>query len=52
MASEKNRSTDHAITDFVDKITKAIDQGKYSVDIFLDFSKAFGKILAQLITRF
>ena len=37
----QNRSTEHAIIDFVDKITTAIDQGKFSVGIFLDLSKAF-----------
>ena len=37
----QNRSTEHAIIDFVDKITAAIDQGKFSVGIFLDLSKAF-----------
>ena len=39
----KNRSTELAILDFVDKITKAIDQGTYTVGIFLDLSKAFDK---------
>jgi hypothetical protein len=36
----KNRSTEHALIDFTDKITKAIDEGKYSIGIFLDLSKA------------
>ena len=40
----QNRSTEHAIINFVDKITTAIDQGKFSVGIFLDLSKAFDTI--------
>jgi hypothetical protein len=35
----QNRSTELAITERVDKITKAIDRGEYTVGIFLDLSK-------------
>ena len=44
MDSEKNRSTKLAIIELVDKITEAIDQGKYTLGIFLDLSKAFDAI--------
>jgi retron-type reverse transcriptase len=47
----KNRSTEHAIIDFVDKITKAIDKGKYSVGIFLDLSKAFDIINHRILIK-
>jgi retron-type reverse transcriptase len=47
----KNRSTEHAIIDFVDKITKAIDKGKYSVGIFLDLSKAFDTINHRILIK-
>ena len=47
----KNRSTEHAIIDFVDKITKSIDQGKFSVGIFLDLSKAFHTINHKILIR-
>jgi sarcosine oxidase/L-pipecolate oxidase len=47
----KNRSTEHAIIDFVDKITTAIDQGKFSVGIFLDLSKAFDTINHKIQIR-
>ena len=40
----KNRSTEHAIIELVDNITRAIDEGKYTVGIFLDLSKAFDTI--------
>jgi hypothetical protein len=36
----KNRSTEHAILELTDKISKAIDEGKYTLGIFLDLSKA------------
>jgi retron-type reverse transcriptase len=35
----QNRSTELAITERVDKITKAIDRGEYTVGTFLDLSK-------------
>jgi hypothetical protein len=35
MDSEKNRSTELAIIELVNKITKEIDHGKYTIGIFL-----------------
>ena len=40
----KNRSTELAIIELVNKITKEIDHGKYTIGIFLDLSKAFDTI--------
>ena len=40
----KNLSTSLALLDLVDKITSAIDEKKYTVGIFLDFSKAFDTV--------
>ena len=40
----KNRSTELAIIELVEKITKGIDGGKYTMGIFLDLSKAFDTI--------
>ena len=31
----------YAIIEMVDKITKAVDEGKYTIGVFLDLSKAF-----------
>jgi hypothetical protein len=36
----KNRSTEYAILELTDKISKTIVEVKYTVDIFLDLSKA------------
>ena len=47
LASEK--STDHAIIELTDKSTKAIDEGKYTIGIFLDLSKAFDTINHQIL---
>ena len=39
-AFKKNRSTELAVIELVDKIAKAIDKGEYTIGIFLDLSKA------------
>jgi hypothetical protein len=44
----ENRSTELAISELTNKITKAIDQGKYTIGIFLDCPKP----LILSITRF
>jgi hypothetical protein len=43
----RNRSAELAVLDFVDEIiiyTKAIEEGKFTVGIFVDLSKAFDTI--------
>ena len=46
-----NRSTKQPLIDFIDKITKAIDEGRYSIGIFLDLSKAFDTIDHKILLR-
>ena len=45
----KNHSTDHAIIELTDNITKAMDEGKYTIGIFLDLSKAFDTVNHQIL---
>ena len=47
----KNRSTEHALIELIDGITKAIDQGKYTIGIFLDLSKAFDTINHKILIK-
>ena len=47
--SRKNHSTDHAIIELTDNITKAMDEGKYTIGIFLDLSKAFDTVNHQIL---
>ena len=46
----KNRSTELAIIELVDKIAKGIDQGKYTLG-FLDLSKAFDTINHKILIK-
>ena len=52
----KNRSTELAIIELTDRITKAIDKGEYTLGIFLDLSKAFDtnnhKIIVQKLEHY
>ena len=47
----KNRSTELAVIELVDKITKAIDKGEYTISIFLDLSKAFDTITHKILIK-
>ena len=37
----KHHSTSHAIITLVERVTKALDTGKYIVGVFLDLKKVF-----------
>ncbi len=46
-----DRSCASNLVEFMDKVTKAVDEGK-SVDIFyLDFTKAFDKVPRQRLVK-
>jgi hypothetical protein len=45
----KQRSTAMALSILIDKISESIDDGKYSIGIFLDFSKAFDTVDHEIL---
>ena len=47
----ENRSTELAISELTNKITKAIDQGGYTIGIFLDLSKAYDTINHKILIQ-
>jgi hypothetical protein len=47
----ENRSTEHAVIELVDKVSKAIDKGEYTIGIFLDLSKAFDTINHKILIQ-
>ena len=40
----KNHSPSHAIITLVERVSKALDTGKYVVGVFLDLKKAFDTV--------
>ena len=40
-----------AIIELIDKITKGIDEGKYTLGVFLDLSKAFDTLDHRILTK-
>ena len=47
----RNRSTEHAILELTDKISKAMDEGKYTMGIFLDLSQAFDTVNFEILFK-
>ena len=45
----KNHSTSHAIITLVERVSKALDTGKYVVGVFLDLKKAFDTVEHKII---
>ena len=47
----ENRSTELAIIELTNKLTKAIDNGDFTIGIFLDLSKAFDTINHRILIK-
>ena len=49
----QNRSTERAIIELtpINRLTKAIDNGEFTIGIFLDLSKAFYTINYKILTQ-
>jgi hypothetical protein len=45
------KSTEHAVIELVDKVSKTIDKGEYTIGIFLDLSKAFDTINHKILIK-
>ena len=51
LAFKKNHLTSHPIIALVERVTKALDTGKYGVDVFLDLKKAFDTVDHAILMR-
>ena len=47
----KHHSTNHAIITLVERVTKALDTGKYIVGVFLDLKKAFDTVDHSILLK-
>ena len=47
----KSHSTSHAIITIVERVSKALDMGKYGVGVFLDLNKAFDTVEHTILLR-
>ena len=48
---QNNTSTDHAILDLVNNISKSFEQGKFTLGIFIDLSKAFDTVDHNILLK-
>ena len=48
---KNNTSTDHAILDLVNNISKSFEQGKFTLGIFIDLSKAFDTVDHNILLK-
>ena len=46
-----NNSTEHAILQFARKIAQNFDNGKFTLGVFLDLSKAFDTVDHQILLK-
>ena len=47
----KSHSTSHAIITLVERVSKALDMGKYVVGVFLDLKRAFNTVDHTILLR-
>ena len=47
----RNRSTEHAILELSNKISKAVDKGEYTIGVFLDLSKALDTVNHRILLK-
>jgi retron-type reverse transcriptase len=45
----RNRSTEDALLNLTDKISKALDEGKYTIGVSIDLSKAFDTVNHEIL---
>jgi retron-type reverse transcriptase len=45
----RNRSTEDALLNLTAKISKALDEGKYTIGVFIDLSKAFDTVNHEIL---
>ena len=49
MVSEKNMSTSMAIMELVENITNTMDNGKFTIGVFIDLKKAFDTVYHSIL---
>ncbi len=47
----RKRSTEHANLELIDKISKAMDESKYTMGVFIDLSKAFDTVNFEILFK-
>ena len=48
---QRNCSTEHAILELINQITKSFDEKKYALGVFIDLSKAFDTVNHEILIQ-